>query len=365
MRPAQVTADLAREQDTDRILELNRLEYGPDDVLASRGDFAWRRDQNPAGQATIAVIRDDQDQVVGFIWVVPLRMRVSGRNCLGATGTNLVIQAEYRNSFGFTKLIRRFEKVFKDSNIPVHFSFVSEETYRRRGVQYPRTVATLPLLIKPLDWEALAETYLNKGWQRRVFSWGGQLLAPLFFRRHPWAISQEVSVQAVDGFGPGFDEFWQVVQDKYPVMVVRDRAFLAWRFAGVSGRRYQVLVAQAAGQMLGYAVLRCATIRGVKTGLVMDLLVAKDSRGETAGAGLMAEAEAYFRAQEMSVAVGLMVPYAAEYQVLRQAAYQSLPQVIAPRAFRFAFYAHDAHEGDLGALSAHDWFITMADYESF
>jgi GNAT superfamily N-acetyltransferase len=334
-------------------------------VLASRVDFAWRRDQNPAGQATIAVIRDDHDQVVGFIWIVPLRMRVRGRDYLGATGTNLVIQAEYRNSFGLTKLIRRFEQVFKDSNIPMHFSYVSEETYRRRGVQYPRTVATLPLLIKPLDWESLAETYLDHGWQRLIVNWGGQLLSPLFFRRRPWTNSQEISVQAVDGFGPGFDEFWQWVQDKYPVMVVRDRAFLAWRFAGVSRRHYQVLVAQAAGQMLGYAVLRCATIRGVKTGLVMDLLVAGDALGETAGAGLMAEAEAYFRAQEMSVAVGLMVPYAAEYHVLRQAAYQSLPQAIAPRAFRFAFYAHDAHESSLGALSARDWFITMADYESF
>jgi hypothetical protein len=69
-------------------------------------------------------------------------------------------------------------------------------------------------------------------------------------------------------------------------MVIRDRAFLAWRFAGVSGRRYHILISQAQGQMLGYVVLRCATIRGVETGLVMDLLVTDGLLGEAAGACL-------------------------------------------------------------------------------
>jgi hypothetical protein len=141
-------------------------------------------------------------------------------------------------------------------------------------------------------------------------------------------------------------------------MVIRDRAFLAWRFAGVSGRRYHILISQAQGQMLGYVVLRCATIRGVETGLVMDLLVTDGLLGEAAGACLMAEAEAYFRAQEMSLAAGLMVPLAAEYRVLRRAGYAHLPQALAPRAFRFAFFVHNTGERGLISLSAQDWFIT-------
>jgi hypothetical protein len=363
MGPSRIVSGLAREQDTDKILALNQQEYGLEDVLASRADFVWRRDQNPAGQATIAVIRDDHDQVVGFIWVVPLRMRVSGRNYLGATGTNLVIQAEHRNSFGYTKLLRRFEQVFKDSNIPVHFSFVSEETYRRRGAQYPQTVATLPLLIKPLDWESLMETRLKKRWQRLIPRWGGQLLSPFFFRRRPLATSQEISVEAVDGFGPGFDEFWQRIQDRYPVMVVRDRAFLTWRFAQVSGRHYHALVARAGDEMLGYTVLRCGTVRGVKMGLVMDLLIADDAVGETAGVHLMTEAEVYFQSRHVSMAAALMASSTTEHRVLRQAGYRALPNAVTPRPFRFAFFIH-TDEGDWASLGAQNWFVTIADYES-
>lgn len=361
----KVVADLYRAGDEDDILALNRMEYGPTDILATAEDFYWRYAQNPAGQAIISVVRDcEGGSVIGFIWIVPLRIRVKDQDRLAATGTNLVIHPEYRNTFGYPKLLRRFQQVFRDRDILLHFSFVSKEAYRRQREYNPQTVSTIPLLVKPLNFESLAQTYFTGRWQRFIMGWAGQLVSPFFFRQRPAASSGEITVRATDQFDEGFDEFWHRVQDKYPVMVIRDRAFLAWRFARVSGRRYHILAAQARDQMLGYAVLRCATIRGVKTGLIMDILVTNGLLGETAGACLMAEAESYFRTQEMSLAGALMVPLASEYRILQQAGYANLPQAIAPRVFRFAFFVHNTSERDLISLSARDWFITLADYES-
>jgi len=115
MKSSRFTTGLAREEDIDQILEINRLEYGAGDVLATRADFAWRYAQNPAGPAIVPVIRDAHDEVVGFIWVVPLHIRIKGQDYLAATGTNLLIHPEHRNTLGYTKLIRRFEQVFRDS----------------------------------------------------------------------------------------------------------------------------------------------------------------------------------------------------------------------------------------------------------
>lgn len=362
----KVVADLYRAGDEADILALNRMEYGPTDILATSEDFDWRYAQNPAGQAIIAVVRDcDSDSVVGFIWVVPLYIRVKGQDCLAATGTNLVIHPEYRNTFGYTKLMRRFQQVFRDHDIPLHFSFVSEEAYRQQREYNPQTVSTIPLLVKPFKLESLAQTYFTGGWQRFIIGWAGRLVPLFFFRQRPTLSSEESTVQSIDRFDEGFDKFWTQVRDKYPVMAIRDQAFLSWRFAPVSGRQYHILVARSRDQMLGYTVLRCSTVRGVKTGLIMDMLVTDGPLGETAGACLMAEAEAYFRAQEMSLAAGLMVPLAAEYRVLRRAGYTYLPQALAPRAFRFAFSIHNTSDRDLISFSAQDWFITMADYESF
>ncbi len=361
MKQYRVTTDLARKDDTERILEINTLEYGTSDVLATYADFAWRRDHNPAGQAIIPVIRDNSGNTVGFIWILPSRIRVKGQNYLTAIGSNLVIHPENRNTFGYTKLIRKFRKVFRDHNIPLHFSFVSKGEYHRLRRRNPRTVAIIPLLIKPLDLKSLLNVYFAKGWQRLIIGQIARLLSPFLFRRRT-AACKEITIQTVDRFTQDWDQFQPASRPL--AMVIRDRAFLSWRFAQVSGRHYRILVARARNQMLGYAVLRCATIRGVKTGLVMDFQVAAGIWGERVGGCLIAEAETYFYAQGMCLAAGLMVPQAAEYHILRRSGYAYLKHV-APQTFRFALYIHDTREKDLASLSARDWFITLADYESF
>jgi len=365
MKSDRIIADLGRADDVDRILELNRLEYGGGDILATRADFAWRYNQNPAGQAIVPVIRDERHSVVGFIWIVPLHLRIKGQNRRAATGTNLVIHPEHRNTFGYPKLLRRFEQALRENDIPLHFSFVSEQTYRRQRERAPQAFTTIPLLVKALDTKSLAHTYFTKEWQRFILGWASQFVSPLLFRGRPIACSEEITVRAVDQFGASFDEFWAKVRDKYPVMSIRDGAFLTWRFANVSGRCYRILAAHTHDQMLGYAVLRCATTRNIKVGLVMDLLVTDGVLGKTAGSCLMAEAETYFQAQGMSLAVGLMVPTASEYHVLRSAGYARLPRALTRRAFHFAFFVHNTDERDLTSLSVRDWFVTLADYESF
>jgi hypothetical protein len=362
----KVIADLYRAGDEVDILALNRMEYGPTDILATPEDFNWRYSQNPAGHAIICVIRDmNSGSVVGFIWIVPLRIRIHGQCRLAAIGTDLVIHPEYRNTLGYIRLMRRFWQVFREHHIPLHFSFLSEEAYRRQREQRPETVSTIPLLVKPLDFEGLAQTYFTKPWQRFIAGRAGWLTSPFFFRRRQVASGGEITVQAVDQFDQSFDRFWSVVRDKYPVTVVRDRAFLAWRFARVSGRRYHILAARRRDRMLGYAVLRCSTIRGVRTGLVMDLLVSDGALSETAGACLLAEAEAYFRAQKMSLSVGLIASSATEHRISYRAGYRSLPIFVAPRAFRFGLFVHNSGDRDLIPLSAQGWFITLADNESF
>jgi hypothetical protein len=365
MKSDHIVTDLGRAEDADRILELNRLEYGEGDILATRADFVWRHDRNPAGQAIVPVIRDGRGSVVGFIWIVPLRLCIKGQDRLAATGTNLVIHPEYRDTFGYPKLLNKLEQALRENYIALHFSFVSEQTSRRQRERAPQTVTTIPLLVKALDTKSLAHSFLRKEWQRFIVGQAGQLVSPLLFRGRSRACSEGITVRAVDQFGASFDEFWARVRDKYPVMSIRDRAFLAWRFANVSGRCYNILVASAYDRMLGYAVLRCTTIRNTKVGLVMDLLVTDDALGEAAGASLMAEADIYFRTQKMPLAAGLMVPFASEYKVFRRVGFLSLPSAFMPRKFHFAFYVHNTGASDLMSLSIMDWFVTLADYESF
>ncbi len=47
----RTTAGLASKKDSDGILKLNLIEYGPKDGLANQNDFTWLHTDNPAGYA--------------------------------------------------------------------------------------------------------------------------------------------------------------------------------------------------------------------------------------------------------------------------------------------------------------------------
>jgi hypothetical protein len=363
----KVVAGLYRAGDEADILALNRMEYGPTDILATLEDFDWRYAQNPAGQAIISVVRDcDSGSVVGFIWIVPLRIGVFGEDWLGATGTNLLIHPDYRSTSAYVKLLRRFWQAFIDHNILLHYSFISEDTYSRLRPDDPHVAFEVPLLVRPLDMMKLARTHFNNRWQRLIAGIGGQLTTSLLFRVRQFNLNKHsFTLHALNGFDDRFDDFWARVKDKYPIMVIRDRRYLAWRFAQISGRQHRILVVQVGDEVIGYAVLRCANIREIPTGLIMDLLVEAGPRGEAAGDYLMAEALRYFRSEDVWLAGGLMLPQTAEYQIMRRAGYLPCPKRFAPRLFWFAFRLHGKKAAITTGLPLEHWFVTIADYEAY
>jgi hypothetical protein len=341
------------DRDIDRILALNLAEYGPasprpsTDVIATRADFAWRCDENPAGRAVIPVIRDAQGEVSGFIWLIPLRVRVKGHDYRAATGANLLIEPASRGTFGLVKLLRGFDRALKDGHVPLHFSFVAEDTYQRLRAEDASRAYTVPLLVKPLE---IAPPL--------------KLFVPLVFFRTPFRRpTADIRVERVDRFDERFDEFWRQVRDRYRAAVVRDRAFLSWRFAPIGGRRYDVLVAWSKERMLGYVVIRCANVRGKDTGLILDMLLLDDGDGQEAGRCLVEHAELLFRQRRMWSMVSLVAPHSVEYKALVRSGCRNLTRV-SPRPFRFAFFVHHTDEEQLASLATGDWFVTFADFES-
>jgi len=360
-----VTTDFAREEDTERILEINRLEYGPQDILATREDFVWRHSQNPAGKAIIPVIRNPKNQVVGYIWIVPIRARIKGKDCSVAMGSNLVIHPEYRKGVGYARLMRCFNSVFRKDEIPLHYSFISEEAYQRQVIRHPERVATIPTLVKIYNSQEVIDSYVQGPLKKNAMKLASRVSSPFLFSKKRKKRDHTIAVKRYEDFDSRFDEFWQKIQDYHTASVIRDRSFLSWRFAHVSGREYVILAAESEDRLCGYAVLRCATVRGIEAGIVADLMVTDDRSGRNAGHSLLDEAESWFREHGMASSFALISPGSKQYRLLWRAGYIRLPEFLSPRAFRFGVYLHTEQRQDLRSLTAKDWFVTVADYESY
>jgi hypothetical protein len=226
-------------------------------------------------------------------------------------------------------------------------------------------VTRLPPLVLPLDMSALTKTRfsnpllrlgLDLGWRAARIS----VLRP----RRSSSERYHLQISEHNYFDERFDYFWEKVADKYPIIVKRDRAFLNWRFCTPSFRSYHVLSAQVGNEIVGYAVLRCADIGGVKAGLIIDLLVEGGARGEAAGIRLLEETRHWFSASGMALAGCLMLPHTQEYKVLRRAGYVECPERFTPQTFTLAAKSFSPQLTSEFLGDSKNWFITSANHDA-
>ena len=98
-----------------------------------------------------------------------------------------------------------------------------------------------------------------------------------------------IVVEPLPEFGPEFDAFWESARGGYVNLIVRDRAFLDWRFVRPPTRRYEILAARRDGRLLGYLVSTSTTVQGLKWAMIMDMFVSDSREGRSAASVLAGE----------------------------------------------------------------------------
>jgi len=88
-----------------------------------------------------------------------------------------------------------------------------------------------------------------------------------------------IHITKIPAFDARFDELWQIASRDYPAIMVRDRAFLSWRFDRCPNRRYTRYIAEREGALVGYMVTRETRWNGALRGSIVDFLT---RRGDTA-----------------------------------------------------------------------------------
>ena len=93
----------------------------------------------------------------------------------------------------------------------------------------------------------------------------------------------DITVKEIQDFDGSFDDFWERSSGRYNMIIKRGARELPWRFIDQPFRRYIVFKAEGSdGRLRGYTVLRESKNRGLKAGVISDLLVAPDDHEATA-----------------------------------------------------------------------------------
>lgn len=160
---------------------------------------------------------------------------------------------------------------------------------------------------------------------------------------------EEIEIEKVGSLDDPFDGFWQKVYSLHPIMGIRDRNYLTWRYFQHPTRNYTIYRAKKSGEMMGYIVLRKVELLNFNSAVIVDLL-ALDEVTLTA----LVEKGIHHSRQEGADLLGFMVPKVhLYYKILRGMGF--LPS---PKTFLFMIYPLSGREI---FLSPEKWYVNWGD----
>jgi GNAT superfamily N-acetyltransferase len=297
------------EKDLDGILSLRKIVFG--ETERDRLDPAfWRWEFNnaPDGKAFI-YIAEDADKIIGHFGDVPRRFSVQGEVFLGTLSLDLMVHPDYRRKGIFIALGRYgAERVRNERGLFMTAYPIRKQTIDGLKKIGWREVVELPVLVYPIRFQGIVNRYLHVAPLSFLVGGAIRFLYSLFFGWEKKEQIEKIKIEEVQQLDEEFDRFWQEAQSLSPIIGVRDRNFLTWRYLQNPTRNYTIYRAMGKGVMRGYIVLRKVDLLRFNSAVIVDLLALdKETLLALANKGIE------FSRQEGINLLGFMVPKSHPY----------------------------------------------------
>jgi N-acetylglutamate synthase-like GNAT family acetyltransferase len=349
--------------DAQDCLQLVRAALG-ETGAADSSHHEWQCQRSPAGAAIGSLARETETgRLIGQVVTIPMRVRLSGKVRIASLCLNAAIDSAYQPSGVLPGLLNDLSALSAEERIAFTYGSPSQASHwpimEKAGF---KNIGAVPLLLRPLNPESLATKTAHGHPPAKAAS----------IARRVWRTAAETArlealpgldIAEVDYFDGSFEGFWEKVQHRFSVMIVRDPTYLNWRFVDVPQREYTAFVARSEGEIRGITVLRAAPLGHFSAGLIAELVVEASAEGRAAGRLLIDRAHSHFRDQDLDLLASLALRHTDEFRLLRSMGFWVCPKFLEPRPFRLFVRAHE-EEGAASRL-AYDlnrWFVTMGDF---
>jgi hypothetical protein len=279
--------------------------------------WVWQFKQNPAGQAIISVaVNDDTNEIVGHFCHIPLRLKVETETHQVIQGIDIMVHPGFRRFGVYNRIRDKNHEIIRQKNVLLTYTFPSELMYRIHQDTRLKTIfKKTPLWIKPLNSKNIVTRYLyNDDMLNHVVTAIGKGLMKLIDRSRNYQI--QTQIREIKEIDERFDFLWEQASSLHKIMMVRDRAYLKWRYIEKSDADYIIYVSEDRDKLLGYIVLRNVEDKGLQIGWIADILTS--SKSSPASMDLLAKAVQYFKNIGIDVVLCVMPPKAYLINSLRK-----------------------------------------------
>ncbi len=230
-------------------------------------EFDWWFEDNPVGSRLVTLMQDGDD-VVGVAAMSFFRMILDGEETRVAMPVHVATDPGYRRRGIFPALEAVNEDEAAAAGSPVTLTFPNAASHR--------------IFVGPLGWIDLPSRRL---WARIL----RPSAVPRYLLRRPGPpgglreldpAPRELAglrIEPLTEVGPDADELWRAAAPAFGNHLVKDAAYLEWRFARAP-REYRLFGAYRGDRLAALAVLGYAYRHGVAGGFLADLIAPPGER---------------------------------------------------------------------------------------
>ena len=234
----------------------------------------------------------------------------------GMVSVDTMTAPDFRRRGLLTRVATEAYSRWRDAGIEFVFGLPNEQWGSRAAALGWLPLFPLRRMVRPLRPEALLAHRFALPWLSSM-KLASSLWNGIFARLPPRDPS--LAIQAVARAGPEFDRLWASCRGNAKFGVVRDRAWVQWRFLDCPSRRYRVRLATRAGEPAGYCAYAVYDSGSGRRAVIAEL-AAPDGDAATRRT-LLADVLRELLAEDVGHVTSLAVPGAPIYRDLRAAGF--------------------------------------------
>ncbi len=345
-----------RDGDEEGILELWKSVYPEMHLERNKwlSWWNWQYNENPAGKGWIW-LADDGNKIVGQYALIPVLMKVGTELVAGFQSLDTMTHPEYRHQGIFYTLARKtYEEVAKD-NVHIGYGFSNDNSFpafikKLNWLEMPN----MKVMVKAFDWRNAIKLRTKNKFLQVVLGIGADLIfnkTLSLMQRGP--TQPDLSVSQVTYFDERFDELWNNICRQAPIMRVRNKDYLNWRYHAPD-KNFIIFAAEKDLKIYGYLVMQNTIRQNAKTSIIFDLV----AQSEEVMHCLVSRALEECQQKNMDVIIYSSLTNKTYRKILIKNGFISLPFI---KGGHFIIYSDSSSISKDFLSNSKNWFISTGD----
>ena len=217
--------------------------------------FKWIYQDNPDGKAIPWIIWEKESNIpVGFTAVFPRRILVNGKEELCWNCGDFSIEPKYRSLGVALQLRKEAKKEVNDGKVPFLYAHPNDRMkiiHQRAGHQQLGYMHRYAL---PLRLDSYFESKLNNNLLGKAVAFPLNQILSLMLALNKKGNHLDAVMLDSPEFNNQHEELFLELAQRYPIIGVRDKVYLNWKYADNPNHRYLLMNFFSNKQLIGYII---------------------------------------------------------------------------------------------------------------